>query len=321
MQVTFSAAASKTINPGDTDIQSDPILPSAFGLSKFTKGDLYWYRDDRSVALTTDRFPTSNPGYTSYGSGAVGLKLADGAVVAPSNGYGTMTFTSGWANYANPYMPIILGRALSGDTRSVIAAGDSIVSGQGDVTADGLVGSFTRALFDTDRVSNPVAGINFGIAGVTAGVWNNGTGDKLRAYLKYCTHCYEAFGTNDWISSPGSTTAAAIAASRVIWDACAAVGTDVLRPKLIPRTTGNITTALNAEWASGGRARAFNVALDTESGITLITRNALRAGATEGTDAFYQWGSATYTTDFTHPIPAGVLLDAADLRAAIAANV
>ena len=326
--VTFGGLRTKTINPGDVDIQSDPIMPAAFGLSSFTRGDLYYIRQELQVTNSTDQLPQGSVSYNpSYGyPEAVGLKIpVGGPAVSPVDSYGNMLFsgTSGtdWANYNNPYIPIILGRAVSGDIKSIIGVGDSIVSGQGDSQPKGLSGSFTRALFDTDNISNPIAGANFGMAGTIAATWSNATSSRLKAYLKYAKYMYEEFGTNEYQSAPGTAPATVLASSQAIWTAATAAGVvTILRPKLIPRTNSDGVTFLNAAWQTGGNARAFNALLDSTSGITVVPRNGLRAGATEGTDAFYQWvGGTTNTGDGTHPNAPGYTLDAADIRVAIAA--
>lgn len=320
--VTFSGGRTKTINPGDIDIQSDALLPSTFGLGSFTRGDLYYIRMEIGVASGgVDYLPTGPLAYTRYEGGfpsCVGLRINPATFVgAAVDSYGTLTFTSGYSAFTGPYLPMILGRSAGGAFKSVMSIGDSIVGGQPDATpTTGLMGGFARAMCDTDGVSNPVAGAIFGISGSNSNLWNGDT--RLTSYLKYATHVIEEYGTNSFASAPGADPAAALASCQVIWTAAQAVGAHVSRVKMIPRTTGNTTTPLNSAWASGGNARAFNALLDT-AGAPVIPRNSLRVGATEGTDAFYQWASGTYTADYIHPNTTGAIVDAADIRAGIAA--
>jgi len=318
--VTISGVRTVTVNPGDAIVESDGLLPSAFGLSEFTEGDLYYHRFEYAITTGgTDLLPRCPLGYAKFEGGfpaCVGLRINPGTFVGSAvDSYGTLAFTSGYTNFSNPYVPTVLGRAI-GPAKSVILIGDSIPGGQIDTTVTkGLMG-FSRALADADGTSNPIGGMNMGVSGATASIW---TSPKLQAYLQYATHAIEEFGTNGWLTSPGTAPATALAQSQAIWDLCTAAGVDPYRVKMIPRTTGNATTPLNAAWASGGNARAFNALLDT-AGVTLITRNSLRVGSTEGTDDFYSWtGGAANTGDYTHPNSAGAIVDAVDLRAGIAA--
>lgn len=318
--VTFSGLRTLTVNAGDAVVESDAVLPASFGLAEFTRGDLYYMRLEYAVAVgVTDLLPRGPLPYTKFDGGFpanVGLRINPATFVGSAvDSYGTLAFTSGYSNFANPYTPIVLGRPI-GPAKAVILIGDSIVGGQIDTTVTkGLMG-FSRALADADGTSNPVGGINMGISGSVATAWNS---TKLQAYLPYATAAIEEFGTNNWLTSPGTTPATSLTQVQAIWDLCTAAGVTPYRVKMIPRTTGNATTPLNAAWASGGNARAFNSLLDT-AGVTLITRNSLRVGSTEGTDEFYQWtGGATNTGDYTHPNTAGAIVDAVDLRAGIAA--
>lgn len=320
--VTFGGLRTITINPGDIDIKSDELLPSAFGLGTFTRGDLYYMRIEISVANGgTDSFPASSIGYAGREGGGitnnVGLRIDTGVFTGGVvDSFGTLGLGgTGWTNFTAPYTPFILGRSAGGAHKSVMFIGDSIVTGT-DTATTGVKG-FGRGLCDADGISNAVAGAVFGTSGANAGLWNGST--KLKAYLKYATHIIEAFGTNNWGTAPGADPTAALAACQVIWTDAQATGAHVSRVKLLPRTTGNATTPANAAWASGGNARLFNGLLDT-AGVPIIPRNSLRVGATDGADAFYQWtGGATNTADYLHPKTAGAIVDAVDLRAGIAA--
>ena len=316
--VTFGGLRTKTINPLDNDVQSDPILPSSFSLPKFTRGDKYWIRFEYSVASNTQFMPTGPLNYVSVGFPAAVSVFIDPAAndMSPVDSFGQMNFTTGWNNnYQVPMLPFVLGRAVSGDLRSILTVGTSIVAGFGT--------GASQAYFNSDLVSNPLAGANFGLGGSSGTIWNLTNPAILAAWFKYAKYVMDEYGTNQFLNPPGSLTGAQTD-SQYIWNTAKANGVSaILRPKLIPRTTAapfDGTTPLNSAWASGGNARLFNDWLDTQTAnVTLMTRNSLRAGSTQSTDAFYQWtGGVTNTADGTHPNTAGYLLDAVDFRAGFA---
>lgn len=316
--VTFTGGRTITINPGDVDIQCDPILPSAFGLQKFTRGDKYWIRFEYAVASAGLKLPTGTISYRNQnGTGAIGLTIDPATFVGGAvDSYGAMAYTSGWTEQQFVYVPIVLGRAVSGDIKSFAGAGDSIFAGLYDtLTGYGMLGGFMQALHHADHVSNPLAGCDFGVSGMTSAIWNGTNKAKVQAYLKYATYVVDEFGTNNFGGAPGDLSGAQ-SGSQTLWAAAIAVGAKVIRPKMLPRTVTDANTPFNAAWANGGNARAFNAWLDTQynANILAMSRNSLRAGSTEGTDAFYQWNSATNTGDFTHPNTAGYVLDAGDFR-------
>lgn len=312
----FDGSRSITVNPGDYDRQYR-ILPSEFGLSKFTEGDKYRYRFEYAVT-TGQRMPTGVQSYTGWGGlpSVVSLFIDPATTnMSPVDSYGNMTFSTGWDNgYSTPVMPFFLGRGISDDIESTLGLGDSI-------TAEPDSG-FVRALFDADGVSNPRAGANFGRGGSSANLWtvNPTTSIWMQTYLQYVTTVIPAYGTNAFLTAPGFLELEKTSL-QAIWDLCDSYGVSrIIQPPLIPRTIGNITTPLNSAWASGGGARQYNDWLLTQSGRVInMTRNSLRAGSDPATDAFYQWVNGSVTTDFTHPITAGKILDAADYRAVLAA--
>jgi hypothetical protein len=326
--VYFGGVRNKTVNPGDVDIKSDAVLPSSFSLGSFGRDELYWLRLEYSVVNATDILPGGNLHYDIYGyPGSVGLRIDTGTYAGGAvDSYGVLSIGgSGWSEFALPMVPFVLGTHTSGAAakKTFILIGDSITSGlSGDGAATNTKGmrGMTRGLADTGRTTGHYGGANFGVGSADATLWTGASGAKLTPFLPYAGYAFEEFGVNLYPGAPGASAATAVAQSRVIWDACAAVSTDVLRLKLLPYTTSDGVTAIHSAFQSGGNARAFNVALESEVGITVVARNSLRVSATEGTDGFYQWaGTTTNQSDGLHPNAAGVLLDAIDLRAVIAA--
>lgn len=326
--VTFSGGRSQVVADGSVEVLSDAILPSAFSLSAFTKGDKYWMRIEYSVASTGLKFMQNFLTYGQMpGANAVGLTLTSGAVVAPVDASGTMTYTSGYSNFGNFYTPLVLGKFVSGDPKTIIGVGDSIIQGTGDTASNGQVGGFSQALTDADRLSNPIAGATFGYSGSVAGLWSGANSAFLRNYLKYAKYAVEEFQTNKFAST-NTNLATAKSEVQTLWGYFAAAGiTTVLRTKLHPRTTdATNTTLLPSCFPAGGDARLFNDWLDTPSlgvaqgvALTILPINSTRLSTNQTLDNFMFWNVAGSTTDGTHPSPAGHVLEAADFRTAFAA--
>ena len=330
--VYFGGSRSVTVTNGIAEVLSDAVLPAAFSLANFARGTKLWIRLEYSVASTGQQLPVGPLPYSQW-TGAVGLTLTSGAVVDPVDGTGTMTFTSGFSNFSSPYVPMVLGRFVSGDQKTIIGIGDSIIYGASDTLSGyGLRSGFTQALVDADHVSNPIAGANFGYSGSTAALWTGANSDRLVNYLKYAKYAVDEYQTNRLAANGNLASAKTQVES--LWALCATAGiTQVLRQKLNPRSTGTDgTLPYSTSFASGGDARLFNDWLDTgglgtAQGVTLtiLQMNALRAGTNQATDAFYQWSGATsgnlgtLTGDGTHPNTAGNAAQAADFRTAFAA--
>jgi lysophospholipase L1-like esterase len=280
------------------------------------------------VPSTGLHLPRGRHEWNEYGYPAsVGLIIDTGVFNGDVvDAYGNMTVgdAGGWATY-KPYVPVILGTFASGDPSTILLAGDSIIYGYADtLTGYGLKGGASQAMADTDHVSNPIAGLNCGFTGATSTMWLGAGNAPLREYLQFANAAVEEFGTNNYNSVPGTNPATVLANSSSLWDYMIAAGiTNILRPHLLPRTTADGVTLVNANFESGGDARAFDALLTAASGfpsaVTVLSNNGLRAGSTPDTDAYYQWlGATTNTGDGTHPNAAGCILEAVDYRTAYA---
>lgn len=328
--VTFGGSRTKVIAAGDIDIQSDAILPSAFGLGNFALGTKFWIRLEYSVASVGMTWPTGGMLYSRARAGALSVRLGAGNDVAAVDAFGAMTYTTGVVNQARPYNPIVLGRFASGDPKTVIGIGDSILDGVGDTLSGYSVRGFGQALFDADHVSNPIGGANFGLSGGTSAYWAGAGSDRLTSYLKYAKYALDENETNR--INGNTQLATAQSETLALWSACASNGINsILRTKLIPRTSGADGTLPNTAYSSGGAGRLFNDWLDTPGlgtaegvALTLLPVNSLRIGTDQATDDFYRWAGATSGNlgpnngDGTHPNAAGSVLMAGDYRAGIA---
>lgn len=255
-QVTFGTLSgtpgSRTalITAGSTDQQSDDILPSAFGLTKFTVGDKYWIRSEVSVASAGLHLP-KGPILNTLGgeiSGTIDPATFVGGAV---DSWGAMAFTSGFGSYQSLYVPIVLGSFVTGDPPTYLACGDSLVVGQND-TFGLLQGGIQRAWFDSNGTSNPLGGLKAALGGSTADMWNVTNSTKPQAYMKYAKYLVEEFGANEYLTSPGTAVATAMAKSSVIYTKWLAseskVTGSILRSKLTPRanSTQSISTLTSA---------------------------------------------------------------------------
>lgn len=325
--VTFSGGRSQVVTSGAIEVLSDALLPSAFSLSKFTKGEKYWMRIEYSVASTGLKFMQNYISYAQMpGSGSLGVAMNGSSVVSAVDATGTMTYSS-IQNFGNFYTPIVLGRFVSGDPKTIIGIGDSIIQGTGDTNANGQSGGFSQALTDADHLSNPIAGATFGYSGSVASLWSGANSSFILNYLKYAKYAVDEYQTNKF-QSLNNNLATAKSEVLTLWTSLANAGiTTVLRTKIHPRTTDATNTALLPScFTPGGDARLFNDWLDTPGlgsaqgvTLTLLPINSTRASTNQTLDNFYFWNAAGSTDDGTHPSPAGHALEAADFRTAFAA--
>lgn len=259
--VTFSGSRSVVVTAGSTNLQCDALTPAMFGLTKFTRGERYLLRLELSVAAAAQKFPTHTT--ISYLSG-VGIALTfDPAVFNGSSvdvpGVGGISTGSanGWTQQTTPYLPIVLGTFASGDPMTAFGTGDSLMQGQNDVSQKGYIaGGFTRSLLDTDLNANPVGGITIACSGAIAtGMWGSANANALAApFMRYCKVLYEEFGTNEYLTAPGTAVATTIAHSKVVWDTWTGVGnaaTTVYKPLFTPRILSPAKLALTLLSSSG----------------------------------------------------------------------
>jgi lysophospholipase L1-like esterase len=331
--VTFSGGRTKTINAGDTDVQSDPIRPSSWGLSKFDRNSKWWLRLEISVTTAGHQHP-KGIAYTGSRGGTfpawVGWAFdpAEGSRPSDVDSTGNISLTgSGGAGVNNPYTPQILGRFVSGDPPTWLGLGDSIMDFSNDnLSGYGYAGFFARAMVNDTFNGNFVGGMNFGSSGSKANMWTTGNAPKATTYWKYAKYAIEEFGTNNFA---GSDTLATVQSQvSTLWALAYAQGIQgILRTKLLPRTSATSDSYVTeagqtklTEFQVGGKAAQFNTWLDTQVGTGLCT-SLLDVTAIRGTDT-WAWavnGTANYaTTDGIHPSPAGHALMATAVRTAMA---
>lgn len=242
---TYSGLRSKTINAGDHDIQTDVLMPSAFGLSKFPLGALVWVTTELTVPSTTAVIPVTGNNVGQVANSTV--RWYNPATYTISNGVdstGPVVGTgTGTTTRSNGYHPIMLGYYVSGDPKTLFGAGDSIDFGQGDVinsTVPNGYGGFARSQVDADGVSNPISGLNFNRTA-------NSTDDMItnypwmQLYMKYARILVEEYAANDFGQAGTGKTPAQLQANLItIWNYFKAANPgnwQIVRPPIFPRTS------------------------------------------------------------------------------------
>lgn len=254
-QLTFDAGVntSKTLAYGDTDIQTDRLIPGAFGLTEFTPGDLYWERLVYELPLTTSTYPlvatiqSLFTGFAAYKmtTGTAATAVGTGALVATGK-----TAVSGVKIFCGVVLgrPVTSGKAYINANTSTDRDQDAPVAA-GALPLNLFAGVFERSMLDQfSTVSNISPFINAAVFGTVIKGYVGST-DRRKAYYKYTTDFLDGYGIND------------------------AAGTTTLQ---------ELKDALTALWAT----------YKTEVPAGRIWRNKLRPDVTS-TDAFATYGNQT----------------------------
>lgn len=278
VRVVFGGSNSVTLANGAYDIQSDPIYPSVFGLTKFSKGEKYYWRIAGTMPqggkLPGVRTPQTKQQDTSAG---------DGATFHCNNigGTGAMSNTSSTIFVTTKYVIGMLGKFVSGDPLTCIGCGDSIFMG----TADSLVtnevgqGYFGRAVFG-NNTGDQIGGMNFGMTGAYIQLWQT-TPASLMAHVKYGSSVVEEMGTNNFDGTANmnySNMDYTMGLFTAAWAGMRANRLDhparafkIIRPLLLCRTTSNASgdntpatqTIFGPKWDIGGNVDDFHTRLQT----------------------------------------------------------
>lgn len=308
--ITFSGLRSKVINSGDTDILSDPLLPSAFGLTKFARGSTAYIRGLITFSNpATDTAPNSYFWSRDQSSSGVAYNPALVTVTNGVDSTGQVTVTGGAAGdqaFLGSYiMPAVLGRYIAGDPGTWITIGDSKTFGIGDTATTIGVQGLSRAFFpDPTLPANGISNWNIGVSGGVAQAWQLGTPSLLTAYLKYAKYAIENYGTNGTNFSWEQSIYTQLLAGGV-----RQIIRTSLTPKVADPTADNYASETfqipSSGWSNGGSTDVFEQALKAlvSSTFTYIDTAAVRGSThwlwiTNGT-AFYS------TVDGLHQSAAG----------------
>ena len=287
-----------------TTVVSDAILPAAFtGLSEFPADMVFWVRVKGSVTTAGHKIPGMR---FSTETGAF-AKLYDPAAVSYSeiDSTGAVVKVSGTDVGAQTqgYCPILVGKFVSGDPKTVFMVGDSIVEGTGNITG---TGTFPRLA--AQALGVPILELSRGGTG-------EGTLETYIAnwspYLKYARVLIDEMGTNDSGAILSFFSYWYTARSTYAYDKIAKIG-------LFPRTTSSDSFATEANQTV---ARAYPMAFPDLVAIDWLTYGAtdynLDPQSVRGTNKA-KWivnGGANYaTSDGTHQTSAANDLLAAEFQ-------
>jgi hypothetical protein len=333
--VTFSGGRLRVLADGENDAQSDALLPSQFGLSKFSRGELYWFKARYSVPLTTDRIPYSDRSRTSLtGSQASWYDPAVTAVTS-TDVAGAYTATGTAFDIQNNNLcPILLGHPIV-DGKSFIACGDSIGAITGDNSNTQIrmgAGFIQRSMHDANALTNPLPCLNFCRVGNAYQALTDPANTRWRSFIKYAKHAIDEMGTNnlgisgtDWTAQEYSDYQTT---TQSLWSIFRANGiSKIIRTQFLARTASTDQWATlanqtpNVRWAAGGRRdqlHAWFVARQTAGEIDYVVDMAPARDPSD-TNKWPVNGTANYpTVDGTHPAAFLHEIMAVQLRSALA---
>ena len=315
--VTFGGNRSVTIPASQIKLESDDILPSSFGLTKFDVGqELFtWVEAVAEPSLNriilagrynpslNHRLLQYNPANTSVNFDSVGPLVVTG------------TDFNEWALPAgaplNEIASTIIGVFEGSDKPVWAAIGDSIVAGVGETNGskNDISGFFQRSMFDSDMISNPVANFKFAVSGYRYSQFVQYL-TQLQVWLAYANRSLDELGTNDFDASGSAITVAqAQTYAGQIWTLLGNSGippSKRLRTELLVRvsssTDGYTTeagqTISGAGWDAGGNVELFNQWLRTQSPTNVL--QCFRFTHPYGVNP-YKWAVPNRTQDGLHP--------------------
>jgi len=298
--VTFAGARTKSLVDGTIDAQSDPVLPSSFGLSKFSRDEDYYFKVRCTGAVSF---------YVPYGQNTyLDATMNDAwwyntAATTPSStdAAGNYTAASGAALTSgyNMFFPYVLGKPI-GDDFSLIAVGDSLSEGSSDaVSSEWGGGQIQRAMRSASN-DDSLPCLNFGIAGTTA---QNHAGSALtEAYLKYARYAFCNLGTNDINSA--RTLPQIQTDLGTLWTKFRTAGIErIIQEELFYYTTGTYLDdagqTIQFGWGAGEIAEQLKDWLQTKLDDGTIN-NLISTDSVGSATNDYKWG-AGQTTDGIHP--------------------
>lgn len=126
--VTIGGSGTYTLAAGASAVQTDDILPSAFGLSEFADGSQWYIRARVSVASSGQTVPC---GRWSGETGAT-VWVYNPASTTPSAvvASGSMSYTGTAPTVpSRSFSPLVIGVSASGDPKSIFVTGDSLIEG------------------------------------------------------------------------------------------------------------------------------------------------------------------------------------------------
>lgn len=292
-------------NDAATTVVSDSILPAAFtGLTKFDAGMTFWVRVKGSVTTAGHNVPGSRFGAET---GAF-AKLYNPATVTYSDvdATGAITLVSG-SNVGSltiGYCPILVGKFVSGDPKTIFVIGDSIIEGTNGLDATGTFIRLGAQALGVPQLEMSRGGESQLTAAANSATWT--------PYLKYARVLIDEMGTNN---------ANALLDFFVYWNAAKVTYTydKIIRVGLFPRASSSDSWTTEANQTV---ARIYPAEFPDLHSIDLLKYGNidynLDPQSVRGTNKA-KWltnGTAFYTTvDGTHQSASGNALLATEFQA------
>lgn len=331
----FDGSLSTVLADGASDVVSDAIKASDFGLTTFARGTTVYVKllvmfDSASASFLCN----SSARAVSQSGARVGW--FDPTVTTSSDVYAAGQWTvTGTAvtSRSNGYVPKLVGRHVSSDAKVWLSVGDSISQGTGDTSSTSRVaglGWMSRATRDSsDTDASQVGYMSLAVHGSASTL--PVADARYAALIKYATHAVVMYGTNDLGNNGTGTTLATIQARlAAVYSLLRTNGiTKILAGHLLPRTTSTDSWATEANqtysggtggWDSTGIPSQTNAWLTAQVGS--LVDGVQHWPSIRGTDElkFLVSGAASYATaDGTHPTTVSYGLLAGDVRAQMAA--
>lgn len=268
--VRFGGSRTASVPNGAVDFQPDAILPNAFGLTKFTAGEVYWVKGVHRVPNTSSFIPASDRNITNFpGTQSMWFPPAT-LTVSPVDTLGPFTSVgTGGTSTGRGWCPMVLGHPLV-DQPSFLGIGASVMAmtgdtGSGTAMENGL-GYFQRAMHDAGAaMTNLRPSINVSARAVATHAHYTGTNTRWRSLIQYCRHAVCDLGVGTLGTGSGVALSALTTPESEIYAALRAGGiSKIARTGLIPRTTSTDNwqsvpkqTPLPA-FVAGGVAEQFN---------------------------------------------------------------
>jgi hypothetical protein len=276
--VPYSGSSSRVLAIGETQACSDPVYPGWFGLSKFSRDELYWSRQKASVP--SDGF------YWALGQNAPGGYAGAGVYdyatvrdIEQTYRSGPLTVGTGFVRstvhgiYPGWGPTAVLGRFTKPGYPSVCVLGASWSSGFFDDNntapwlATGL-GMMAHAALNAGALSNTIA-----FTDISHGSF--GADDFMimpaKAFWKfqYCNIVFDDLGGND-LSPGGVPPAGVVSNNQVLWNLAHVAGAQVIQMMMGMRTTSTSNCWFPANdqshdtgFSAGATADQTNTALNT----------------------------------------------------------
>lgn len=224
-------------------------------------------------------------------------------------GYGGANLSS--ANAIAGYGHSALRGKCPSNVVSVLFIGDSIIRGNGEALPPDPDNN--RGIYEIG-ISNRCGVLNAGIGSAKANVIANWDTNypRLKAFVTgKCEKALLAVGTNDLRDSPTTYTTVRSNLQTIVSN-LRGIGCSVKTATILPRTTGNFQTPINAAFDTGGGAFLINA--DIASGVIPNDLGFVNGAALLRNPSDERWwrNDFSVTTDWTHPRDAALRLAATD---------